>query len=66
MIIKMTLSEFIAMLNKLYISYVVDRVNDKIVHIKLIKGNDIFRLRFVDNGCSYDANCFEFTNFFEG
>ena len=59
--IKMTLNEFTAMLDKLYVSYIIDKVNDEIVHIKLIKGNDIFRLRFVDKGCG-----FEFTNFLEG
>ena len=59
--ITMTLYEFTAMLNKLYVSYVVDEVNDKILHIKLIKGNDIFRLRFEDNGFG-----FKFTNFLEG
>lgn len=59
--IKMTLNEFTSMLDKLYVSYIVDKVNDEIVHIKLIRGNDIFRLRFVDKGLG-----FEFTNFLEG
>lgn len=58
--IKMTLDEFTTMLNRLYVSYIIDKVNDKIVHIKLIRGNDIFRLRFVDKGFG-----FEFTNFLE-
>jgi hypothetical protein len=59
--IKMTLNDFTAMLNKLYVSYIIDRVNNDIIHIELIKGNDIFRLRFVNEG--FD---FEFTNFLEG
>jgi hypothetical protein len=61
--IKMTLDELIVMLNKLCICHIVERINNDIIHIKIVKNknNNIFRLRFVDKGFG-----FEFTNFLEG
>lgn len=63
--LKMRLDEFTTMLDKLRISYIIDRVNKSIVHIKIIRDNDMFRLRFVDNSFFGDEICFEFTNFFD-
>ena len=63
--LKMRLDEFTTMLDKLCISYIIEKVNDKIVHIKVIKDNDMFRLRFMDNSFFGDGICFEFTNFFD-
>lgn len=63
--IKMRLDEFTAMLDKLRVGYIIDRVNESIVHIKVIRDNDMFRLRFIDNSFFGDGICFEFTNFFD-
>lgn len=63
--LKIRLDEFTAMLDRLHVSYIVDRVNERIVHIKVIRDNDTFRLRFIDNSFFGDGICFEFTNFFD-
>lgn len=59
--IKMTLDEFIVMLNRLQVSHIVERINNDIIHIKIIKDNNMFRMKFVDKGFG-----FEFSNFYEG
>ena len=59
--IKITLDEFATMLNRLRVIHIVERINDDIIHIKIIKDNNMFRMKFVDKGFG-----FEFTNFYEG
>ena len=58
---KITLNEFAVMLNKLCVSHFVERINDDIIHIKIVKNDNMFRMKFVDKGFG-----FEFTNFYEG
>jgi hypothetical protein len=59
--IKITLDEFIAMLDKLRVSHMVEKINNEIFHIKIIKDNNMFTMKFVDKGLG-----FEFANFYEG
>lgn len=59
--IKMTLNEFTILLNRLQVSHIVERINNDIIHIKIIKDNNMFRIKFVDKGFG-----FEFSNFYEG
>lgn len=59
--IKMTLNELAILLNRLQVSHIVERINNDIIHIKIIKDNNMFRMKFVDKGFG-----FEFSNFYEG
>lgn len=56
-----TLDEFKQFINRCAIAHSVEKINDKILHIKIYHNGAIFRLRFV-----YSNGVYQFDCFFEG
>lgn len=59
--INLELYQLQQLLNRLSIPYSIDRVNKNIVHLKIFKGSEVFRLRFIN-----EYGIYRFTAFLEG
>ena len=59
--IKMTLYEFTTILSKLHIAHIIERINNEILHVKVLKPDSVFIIKFIDKGLG-----FEFANFYDG